>query len=677
MFITKKLVVLCLLLLGSMALHAAESSVPANGVASSFTKKAQQDSIKDLDFASKEDYELASRGFIAASKNNIIPTAGVPYDLHAMYFTLNKPAPDTVNPSLWRHAQLITKNGLYKVADKIYQIRGYDASNMTLIEGKKGWLIIDPLASNEVAAAGLKLANEQLGARPVSAVIFTHSHIDHFGGVAGVLTEKEIADKKIPIIAPENFSEEAISENLYAGNVMTRRTLYMYGAYLPNNPKGSLTSGLGPLGSFGTRSFAEPTKIISKTGEKMTVDGVDIVFQMAQHTEAPAEMLFYFPQLKALCMSEDAVATLHNVYTLRGAKARDPLVWSKVLNTSLEMFGNDVQVAFASHLWPRWENAKIKEYLTNQRDVYRFINDQTLRLANMGYDPDEIAARIKMPHSLAKNFYNRGYYGSLSHNVRATFTNYLGFYNGNPATLNEHPRDEQAKRYLTAFGGASKFIQVGKKALADGDYRWAAEVLNRVVYAQPDNKSAKDLLAKAYEQMGFQTENGTWRGFYLMGAKELRQNRKNPNPPFMHPESLPLAMLFDYAAIRINAERAENKKIGIALKSVDTGENYSLVLNNSVLYVNPLKENERFDTTVQMKAIDIKKVFGGVVSLDEAMKNGNVKVAGQESALKSLIAVMDDITPNFNLVTPVGYKGSDAVATPISKVETNENQARR
>ncbi|WP_413560893.1 alkyl/aryl-sulfatase [Bdellovibrio sp. HCB209] len=643
----------CLLSLTFSVSHAAE--LP-EGKATDFTRKANQNYVKMLDFNNKEDFEFAQRGFIATLDNPVIKTAEgkTVYDLNAFDFLKDEPAPDTANPSLWRQSQLTRMHGLFKVTDKIYQIRGFDISNMTLIEGKTGWIIIDPLISNEVAAAGLKLANEKLGKRPVKAVIYTHSHVDHFGGVGGVTNEAEVKAKKVQIIAPEGFMEEAISENLFAGNAMGRRAVYMYGRGLKNSPTENLGTGLGSATSNGTTGIIAPTKTITKTGEKMTVDGIEIVFQMAPGTEAPSEMLFYFPQMKALCLSEDATSTMHNLYTLRGAKVRSANVWSTALNTTLDMFGSKADVSFASHHWPRWGNGKVVEHLTKQRDMYKFINDQTLRLANQGYDAEEIAEKIKLPESLAKEFYNRGYYGSLNHNVKATYQLYLGFYNANPATLHKHPRTEAAKRYVTAMGGASKVLKNGREAFDKGDYRWTAEIVNHLVYAEPNNKEARRLQAAALEQLGFQAESGPWRDVYISGATELRGAPIFPTPPFIDTRTLPLAMLMEYTGLRLNPEKANGKSMKIGLTFNGSKEKHTLELNNSVVHVRKSMPNEEMDASYTMDYKDFASIMGGMQTFDQ--RNEKFKSEGKTRALGDLAAMLDSFDPGFNLITPVEEK---------------------
>ncbi|QDK45018.1 alkyl/aryl-sulfatase [Bdellovibrio sp. ZAP7] len=630
------------------------------GKATETTRRINQSYSKMLDFSNKEDFEFAQKGFIATLDNPVIKNAEgkTVYNLNAFNFVKDTEAPDTANPSLWRQSQLTRINGLFKVTDKIYQIRGFDVSNMTLIEGKTGWIVIDPLISSETAAAGLKLANEKLGQRPVKAVIYTHSHVDHFGGAAGVITAEDAKSKKIQVIAPEGLVEEAVSENLYAGNAMGRRAIYMYGAGIQNSSAGNLGTGLGPATSLGTSGLIPPNKTISKTGEKLTVDGIEIVFQMAPGTEAPSEMLFYFPQLKALCLSEDATSTMHNLYTLRGAKVRSPMVWANALTTTLDMFGSKADVSFASHHWPRWGNAKVIEHITKQRDMYKFINDQTLRLANQGYDAEEIAEKMELPDELAKEFYNRGYYGSLSHNVKATYQLYLGFYNANPATLHKHPRVEAGKRYVTAMGGAKKVLKIGREAFDKGDYRWAAEVVNHLVYAEPTNKEALRLQAASLEQMGFQAESGPWRDVYLSGAAELRGASKMPTMQFIDTRTLPLSMLIEYTGLHINPEKAQGKKMKIGLSLNNSKEKQVLELNNSVLNIRKMVPGEKVDATYTMSSEDFGSILGGMARSDDLQRNDKLKSDGKTKALDDLVATLDTFDPAFNLVTPVEEKNS-------------------
>ena len=634
------------------------SSIVA-GKATAKTKEKNAAVLKELNFNDNESYDFATRGLIATLPDTKImdQTGRVVSSGDYYIFTQNKSAPDTVNPSLWRQSQLTSQHGLYKVADKIYQFRGYDIANMTFIEGSSGWIVIDTTAAAEVAAAGLKLLNEKVAKKPVSALIITHSHADHFGGMSGVLTSEQVKAGKIPIIAPEGFMEESISENLYAGNAMGRRARYSYGDGLEKDAKGLVGTGLGPGLAQGTLAILPPNKLITKTGEKMTIDGIDIEFQMAPGTEAPSEMLMFFPQLKALHLAEDATYNMHNLYTLRGAKVRSPLVWANALNNTLELFGDRADVAMASHHWPTFGKAKIREFVTKQRDMYKFINDQTLRMANMGYDAEEIAEKLKLPEPLAKEFYNRGYYGSLSHNIKATYQYYLGFFNGNPSTLNQHPRTVAAKKYVEAMGGADKVINISRKAFDKGDYRWSAELLNHVVYANPENKKAKDLLASTYEQLGFQAESATWRGFYLMGANELRNGIKIGAMPLVGSASaLPATMVVDYAATLLDPQEAAGKTKRIGLELTDTKERYTLTLGNSVLFLGKPQNEERLDSTYTMTSADFGKLLTGMTRGSDLVENGSIKITGETGALDEIAGMLSRPDPMFPLVTPVKEK---------------------
>ena len=490
------------------------------------TKKINQGFINKLDFTDRRSFDNAKKGFIATlNPITIAHDSGsrAAFDLEGLSFLNDEPA-ETVNPSLWRQAQLNALNhGLYEVVPGIYQIRSFDIANMTLIKSDSGWIIIDPLTSTEASRTGLALANKELGERPVVAVIITHSHADHFAGILGVMSHEDAESGKVAMIAPEHFVNEALSENVLAGNVMSRRATYMYGNLLPSSPTGFVTTGLGAALSMGNTGFIIPNDLIKETGETRHIDGVDIEFQMTPGSEAPAEMVFYFPQFKALCMSEITSHHLHNLYTPRGAQVRDALAWAAQINESIDLFGDRLEVEFASHHWPIWGRQEAIEYLKKQRDMYKYIHDQTLRLANHGYIKEEIAEQIKLPESLGKEFYNRDYYGTVHHNARAVYVKYLGFFDGNPATLFPLPPTEVATRYLEFMGGADAIVEKARGCFDAGDYRWVAEVLNHVVMAEPDHFNARALQADTLEQLGYQSESGPWRNFYLCGALELRQ----------------------------------------------------------------------------------------------------------------------------------------------------------
>ena len=503
---------------GAFAQTAAEAPKPATPT----TERANDAVHQAVAAFDKRDFEDATRGKLAELNDPLVKAADgrIVWDTRRYDFVKGA-APATVNPSLWRQQQLNHAQGLFKVADGIYQIRGYDIANMTLVEGQTGWIVIDTMLTEQVARAGLKLAMDTLkSSKPVVAVIYTHSHADHFGGVRGVVDEADVRSGKVKLIAPEGFMEHAIAENVLAGNAMTRRAAYMYGTTLPAGDKGSVGTGLGLALSNGAPGLIPPTQYMKKTGEELTIDGVRIQFQMAHGSEAPSEFMFYFPDKKALCLSEVATRHMHNVYTIRGAKVRDALAWSKYLNETLDLYP-DAEIAFASHHWPVWGKDNIRAYLANQRDTYRFIHDRALHLANQGQVMDELGSELFFPKGLAADASSRGYYGSLSHNLRAVYNFYLGFYDANPASLQRLPPAESAKRYVAAMGGEAAVIAAGRKAFAEGDYRWVAELVNQVVFANPANAEARALQADALEQLGYQAESATWRNAYLMGAWSL------------------------------------------------------------------------------------------------------------------------------------------------------------
>ena len=452
--------------------------------ASAYTRAMNNAVYKESNFHNQDDFQDAAKGFIATLTPMMIKdSAGnISWDMESYGF-IKGDAPDTVNPSLWRIAKLNMMNGLFKVTDSVYQIRGFDLSDMTIIEGDKGIIIIDPLVTTEVASAGLKLYYQHRPFKPVVAVIYTHSHADHYGGVRGVVDEKDIASGKVTIIAPDGFMKEAVSENVLAGTAMSRRTLYQYGAMLPRSARGQVDAGLGKTTSIGTFTLIPPTDTVRKTGEKRVIAGVEMQFQMALDTEAPAEMLIWFPQFKMLDTAEDATHTLHNIYTLRGAQVRDASSWWKVLNLAINEHLNNVEIVIAQHQWPTWGNQKIISYLSNQRDMFKFIHDQTLNLVNKGLTMNEIAETLTLPPGLANEWYNRGYYGSVSHNAKAVYQRYIGWYDSNPADLNPLPPSEAAKKYVEFMGGENQVLEKARKSIAAGEYRWAAEVLKHVVFS--------------------------------------------------------------------------------------------------------------------------------------------------------------------------------------------------
>lgn len=621
------------------------------------TKKINQGFINKLDFTDRRSFDNAKKGFIATlNPITIAHDSGsrAAFDLEGLSFLNDEPA-ETVNPSLWRQAQLNALNhGLYEVVPGIYQIRSFDIANMTLIKSDSGWIIIDPLTSTEASRTGLALANKELGERPVVAVIITHSHADHFAGILGVMSHEDAESGKVAMIAPEHFVNEALSENVLAGNVMSRRATYMYGNLLPSSPTGFVTTGLGAALSMGNTGFIIPNDLIKETGETRHIDGVDIEFQMTPGSEAPAEMVFYFPQFKALCMSEITSHHLHNLYTPRGAQVRDALAWAAQINESIDLFGDRLEVEFASHHWPIWCRQEAIEYLKKQRDMYKYIHDQTLRLANHGYIKEEIAEQIKLPESLGKEFYNRDYYGTVHHNARAVYVKYLGFFDGNPATLFPLPPTEVATRYLEFMGGADAIVEKARGCFDAGDYRWVAEVLNHVVMAEPDHFNARALQADTLEQLGYQSESGPWRNFYLCGALELRQGLPKGaafGATASMAKSMPLENLYQTMAVRLNGPSADGLVIHLNLDFTDS-EPTLLSIENAVLHAFTGKQHQKPNATLRMSAINFKFMMTGNTDAMKLLESGELEMSGDFEALGKFRELFDQFERRFPIVTP-------------------------
>ncbi len=625
------------------------------------TKEENESVFMELPFQDIQSFKDAERGFIAPLPNNGViknDKGETIWDLGAFSFIKKgEKAPDTVNPSLWRQSQLIMMGGLFKVTDEIYQVRAADLSNITFIEGKDGLVIVDPLISTETAQAALNLYYEHRPKKPVVAVIYTHSHVDHYGGVRGVISEDDVKSGKVKIIAPEGFLKHAVAENVMAGNAMSRRASYMYGNLLPKSPEGQVGAGLGPTTSFGTIPLIPPTDIISKNFETIKLGGLDFVFYLAPDSEAPSEMFFYVPEYKALCTAEDATHTLHNTYSLRGAKIRDPLAWSKYLNEALYKWGDQSVVLFAPHHWPIWGEKNIVKHLELQRDLYRFINDQTLNLANQGYTKEQIAEKVHLPDSLNHYWSNRGYYGTMNHNIKATFVKYLGWFNGNPATLHPLPQVEGSKKYVEYMGGAKAILKKAREDYDKGNYRWVAEVLNQVVFADPTNQEARNLEADALEQLGYQAESGPWRNFYLSGAKELREGVvKAGSPTTSSPDTIRAMdpdLLFDYMGVRLNADKAKGKEINLNIVLTDTNQKYNLELKNSTLSHIADVQADHADATLTLTRQSLDKVLLKEITLQQEIDDGEVKIEGDAGKLKELLSMLDTFEFWFNIITPV------------------------
>ncbi|MFW0767792.1 alkyl/aryl-sulfatase [Trabulsiella odontotermitis] len=627
--------------------------------ATSATKTANDALLNQLPFNDNTDFTNAHKGFIAALPPEVINDAQdkLVWDPQKYAFIKEgEKAPDSVNPSLWRQAQLINISGLFEITDGVYQIRNLDLSNMTIIEGKAGVTVVDPLVSAETAKVGMDLYFKHRGKKPVVAVIYTHSHVDHYGGVRGVVDEADVKAGKVKIYAPAGFMEEAVSENIMAGNVMSRRASYMYGNLLKPDVKGQVGAGLGTTTSAGTVTLIAPTDYITKTGQKETIDGLTYDFLMAPGSEAPSEMLWYVEEKKMIEASEDVTHTLHNTYSLRGAKIRDPLAWSKYINEAVQRWGDKAEIIMAQHHWPTWGNENVVKLMKSQRDLYRYINDQTLRMANQGQTRDEIAADFKLPPTLANTWANRGYYGSVSHDVKATYVLYLGWFDGNPATLDELPPVEAAKKYVDYMGGADAIMTKAKEDFAQGNYRWVAQVMSKVVFASPDNKAARDLEADALEQLGYQAESGPWRNFYLTGAQELRNGvQKLPTPNTasgdtvraMSPE-----MFFDYLAVHINGEKAAEAKSVFNVDLGNDGGKYLLELENGVLNHTANAESKNADATITLNRATLNKIILQEETLKQAEDKGDVKITGDSAKLNEMLSYMDKFEFWFNIVTP-------------------------
>jgi len=599
-----------------------------------------------------QDFEDATRGLIAAppSLQIVGPGNSTVWDMPAFDFVKGE-APDTVNPSLWRQATLNNNYGLYKVTDGVYQLRGFDISNMSLVEGQTGWIVVDPLTTKETAAAAIAFAREHLGDKPVSAIVFTHSHIDHFGGVLSVLG----AGENTEIVAPVGFMEEATSENVIAGTTMSRRSMYMYGSQLERSPRGHIDSGLGKGPALGSPGIAAPTRTITTTGETLTLDGVDFIFQNAPGSEAPAELTFYLPQHKAFCGAEVVSRNMHNLYTLRGAQVRDARKWSGYINEAMGLFP-DTEVYFASHHWPMWGNAAIMEFLKKQRDGYRFIHDQTLRLAAQGYTPKEIAEQLEMPASLRSSFPNRGYYGTLKHNAKAVYQRYFGWYDGNPANLDPLPPTEAAQRYVAMMGGADVILDKAQADFDKGEYRWVAELLNHLVFAQPHNSAAKSLLAQTYDQLAYQAESGPWRDVYLTGALELRQGAPEKGLGIANAGDLikatPLDQFFELMAVMLNGPKAEGKTFALNIEFTDLQEVHVLQLENSVLHHRTGQADAAADATIRITRPLFFMMLTGEAGIRDILFSDDVSVEGSKLDLLGFFALLDRPNETFNIVTP-------------------------
>ncbi|MFR9732187.1 alkyl/aryl-sulfatase [Saccharopolyspora sp. MS10] len=606
----------------------------------------------------EQDFADADRGFIARLDPCVVRAADgrVVWDNDAYDF-LAQPCPDTAHPSLWRQGRLTARQGLYEVVPGIYQVRGLDLSNITFVEGDRGVLVVDPLISQEVAAAALELYRRHRGPRPVTAVLYTHSHVDHFGGVRGVVDEADVAAGRVPVLAPAGFMEHAVSENVFTGPAMRRRSAYMYGTALPASPTGQLGCGLGMTTSRGAVGLIAPTARITHTGQREVLDGVPVEFQLTPGTEAPAEMNFHFPRHRALCVAENACHTLHNVLTLRGALVRDPSAWARYLTETLRIFDGRFDVVFASHHWPTWGRERAVRFLEEQRDAYAYLHDQSVRLINDGLTGEEIAEELSFPEQLDRAWHVRGYYGTVSHNAKAVYQRYMGWFDGNPAHLWRHPPVEAAKRYVDFMGGSSAVLAKARASAAEGDLRWVAEVVGHVLFAEPDNAEARELQASTLERLGFDAESGPWRNFYLTGAAELRGGVAATGSPRSADllAALTTEQVFQSIAVRINGPRAaELGRLLLRWEFTDTGDGWSLLLSNGALTAMPGDPpgGEEPDCTLRLTRGTLNDVLTGATSFRDAIGSGALTTTGDAGALSAFGGLIERPRRDFPIVTP-------------------------
>lgn len=629
------------------------------GPATAATREANAAILEVLPFEDRSDFEQAARGWLAPLPDVVTTTGGQPvWDSHRFDFVGGE-APPSVNPSLWRQEELNGLTGLFEVADGIYQVRGLDLSNISFIRGQTGWIVLDPLITAEVAAAALDLVNERVERRPVTAVVYSHSHADHFGGIRGVCSAEDVAAGRVRILAPEGFTFEAVSENVMVGNAMSRRASYMYGNLLPPSPRGQIGAGLGQTTSTGTFGLLEPTDVLGLTDTSIVLDGVELQTLSTPDTEAPAEFVFLLPAWRALWTAEVVTHVQHNLYTLRGAQVRDALGWAKAIDTMLTRFGPDTDLVFASHHWPTWGHEAALELLRSQRDTYRYLHDETLRLANHGATMLEIAEDLELPADLARTWSSRGYYGSVNHNVKAVYQRYLGFFDGNPATLHPHPPVEAARRYVAYMGGAEAVLARARRDHEAGDDRWVAEVVKHVVFADPDNRPARELLADALTQLGYRAESGPWRNVYLSGAKELRDGVVAlPAPTTTSPDlvtAMPTELILDYLSVRLHRPQAADLAGTLVLDLTDVDERYRLELSRGVLHPQRLSPDREVPADVTVTTT--RTWLNELLATDDparAMADAGdaVRIAGDAALLQDLLGLLDRFPFWFEIVAP-------------------------
>lgn len=618
------------------------------------TKKNNEEMYNLLDFDDGQEMEFAKRNLISAPKELEIKdeSGKIVWSQKAYAFLEDRDAPDTVNPSLWRNTQMNHLYGLFEVTDGIYQVRGYDMTNITFIRGDTGWIVFDPLISTECSKAALELVNQELGERPVTGIVMSHPHVDHYGGIKGIISEEEAAERGIPIIAPEGFEEHAVSENVYAGNAMGRRAGYQYGTMLEAGATGSMAIGIGMGQSTGTISYLPPNDIIKATGDTRTIDGVVMEFQMTPGTEAPAEMNTWFPQKKALWMAENCTGTLHNLYTLRGAQVRDGNAWAEYIMEAVTLYADEADVVFQSHNWPHWGKAVIREYMKNTAAMYKFINDQTLLYINEGYTSDEIANMITLPENLSKNWYTRQYYGTVAHNSKAVYQRYMGWYDANPVNLNRLAPTDRAEKYVEYLGDTDAILKKAEKDYEKGEYQWVAELTNMIVFAEPVNKKARSLCADALEQLGYQAESGTWRNAYFSGAKELREGtvtdpdiKANASSDLM--QSMTPEMMLDYLGVLLDANAAQDLNLKINLNFTDE-EPYLLTVESGVVLYQKGTQDAEADATLTMPRLGMF----AILNADKEQQKKVIQTEGDPEVIDKLTEHMVKFNFFFNIVEP-------------------------
>jgi alkyl sulfatase BDS1-like metallo-beta-lactamase superfamily hydrolase len=611
-----------------------------------------------LPFSDTADFDDAARGFLGTIENAHIanPQGRVVWSLEPYGFLSSEDAPATVNPSLWRQSRLNMRHGLFEVVPGVYQVRGLDIANMTLVEGDNGVIVVDTLTSIEGARAALELYFRHRGRRPLAAVIFTHTHTDHWGGARGVLDDDTLSAGRVPIIAPDLFMEHAVSENIIAGPVMLRRAQYQFGPFLAKGPRGQIDCGLGKSMAAGSVALLRPTDLILATGDRRVIDGVEFEFQMAPNSEAPAEMHFYLPRYKVLNLAENCTHNFHNLLPFRGADVRDALAWSKYLGEALKMWGGKAEAMCGQHHWPVWGRERIDTMIRQQRDLYKFAHDQTIRLMNHGLTAGEIAETIRLPKSLEGAWHGRGYYGHIRHNVKAIYQKYLGWYDANPVNLDPLPPVESGRKYVEYMGGAEAILERARKDFANGEFRFVAQAVSHLVFAEPDNAAARALLADTFEQLGYAAESATWRNSYLFGAQELRQGMpKAPARPPMPRETLAALRteeLWDVLGIRLNGPKAEGKRIVLNWKFTDTGETFILNLENCALTYVADAQAEDADGGFTLARSTLDEVIAKLTTFQEAIAGGKIGISGNAMRLAELMMLMDEFPRMFEIVEP-------------------------